>query len=773
MSVEFNKEHLSLSRRAASEGMVLLKNDSATLPISKKDMIALFGRNQTDTFKGGGGSADLWHIPVLSFADGIDRVGKVYKPLLEKYRAYSKANEDKTRNKIYPEYTYSLPEVPISDGEIKDAAKKCNTAIVFIGRFAGENFDIKDIEGEYRITEQEENLLSRVSTEFSKCVLVFNLPGLFDISFLNKYKIDAILHTFMPGMEAGNALADVIFGDVTPCGKLSDSFAETISDYPTNDGFGTKHIIYSEGIYMGYRYFDTFNKKVIYPFGFGLSYTTFGYEIKSVEIDGINVILRVSVRNSGKIKGREIVQCYLSSPDGEIEKPDRILCAFAKTSILTPNDEETVTLSFALDDFSSYSESQASYILEKGDYAVFVGSNIRDSSLVCALRLSDTIVCKKVKNRLVPSEKITNLKRVRKKTLLPDTVITLDTSGYVTKITSEAAIPQELTKVGDFTFDDVISGKCSAEEFVACLSDEDLTLLITADGEIKRKAAGIIPNKDLICGEGTHTHPIKKYNVPSSVMQDGPAGLRGALFEKPVPPEDKINAKDCIAYPCPTLIACTWDIELARAIGEAIAFDLERYGFNGWCAPSINLHRNPLCGRNFEYFSEDPYLSAQMATAEITGIQEKRDGTPTGLYAVLKHFVCNESENMRLESDSVLSERAARELYLRAFEYVIKNKPPLSIMTAYNKVNGKYCAANHDLIEGICRAEWEYTGLIMTDWCVWADVIDCIEAGTDIDMPGKYIAPNKCQNNNRAIFQKRVLSLITHLSKTNHHRQYL
>lgn len=769
MSTEFNKKHLALSRRAATEGMVLLRNNNGTLPLSKNEKIAMFGRNQTDTFKGGGGSADLWHIPVLNFADGIEEAGSVYMPLLEKYRAYSKANEDKTRNKIYPEYTYSLPEVPISDEEIQDAAKECATAVLFIGRFAGENFDVRDVEGEYRITEQEESLLKRVSSVFKKCVLIFNLPGLFDITFLEKYKIDAILHTFMPGMEAGHALADVLYADATPCGKLSDSFAKSVSEYPTNEGFGTSHIMYSEGIYMGYRYFDTFEKETVYPFGFGLSYTTFTYDVKRIDVDGIKIALDVTVKNTGVFKGREIVQCYLSCPDGKLEKANRVLCAFKKTAQLSPNEEETVCLTFALDSFSSYCEESASYILENGLYTVFVGANIRDAFAVCSLMLDNTLICRKVKNRLAASEPVKLLKKTNKKIYCSKSVIHLDTTSYITKTSLNEITPTELLKTNDFTFDDVLTKKCSPEEFVACLSDEELSLLVTADGEIKRQDAGIVPNQDLVCGEGTHTHSIKKYNIPSSVMQDGPAGLRGALFEKPVPPEDRINAKDCIAYPCPTLIACTWDPELAFEIGRSIAFDLERYGFNGWCAPSVNLHRNPLCGRNFEYFSEDPFLTAKMAIAEIAGIQENNDGTPSGLYAVLKHFVCNESENERLFSDSILTERTARELYLRAFEYAINEKPPLSIMTAYNKVNGKYAAANRDLIEGICRTEWGYTGLIMTDWCVKADVIDCLVAGTDIDMPGRYISSDMCGDIERSIFQKRVVSLIKLLAATNHH----
>ncbi len=770
MKTEFNKEHLLLSRQAAREGMVLLRNDNRALPLSKHESIALFGRNQIDTFKGGGGSADLWHIPVVSFADGLDEEGCVYQPLLEKYRKYSKANEDKTRNKIYPVYTYSLPEVPIVEEEIQAASEECRTAIVFIGRFAGENFDVKDIAGEYRITEAEENLLKSVSKIFDKCILVLNLPGLFDISFLNNYKIDAILHTFMPGMEAGHALADIIYGDATPCGKLADSFAETVSDYPTNNEFGTKHIVYSEGIYMGYRYFETFGKETVFPFGFGLSYTTFCHEVKEILTDGTDVSLTISIKNTGGFNGREIIQCYLSCPEIKLEQPSLVLCAFAKTQSLMPDEEETVSLHFSLKDFSSYCEDLASYILEEGNYTVYVGTNIKDVYPICTLRLPSTVICKKVKNRLSASENITLLKKdIKKSEKTSKRVFTIAPKDCITEASPEESIPTELIKTKNCTFYDVKAGLCTPEELVACLDDEELSLLVTADGEIKRTEAGIIPNCDLICGEGTHTHPIKKCGIPSSVMQDGPAGLRGALFENPVPPDEFINARDCVSYPCSTLIACSWDTELARCIGEAIAYDLDRYGFNGWCAPSINLHRNPLCGRNFEYFSEDPYLSAQMAIAEIRGIQEKRDGSPSGLYAVLKHLVCNESENERLFSDSILTERTARELYLRAFEYVVKTAPPLSIMSAYNKVNGKYASANKDLLEGICRTEWGFDGLIMTDWCVKADVIDCLLSGIDTDMPGRYITPDTWKKSDRAILQKRAVSLIKHLTKTKHH----
>lgn len=772
-AVIYNQKHIALTRRAAAESMVLLKNDRNVLPLSKSAPVALFGRNQNDVFKGGGGAADLWAVSVIPFADGLEKVGNLYEPLLKKYRAYSKANHNNILNKIHSHYTWALAEVPLTNDEVEEAAKHCETAVMFIGRFAAEGFDVKDVWGEYRITPAESAMIEKVCRYFKNTVLVLNVPGCIDVSFLENYRIDALVCAYMPGMEAGNALADVLYGDVNPSAKLPDSWARGAAEYPSNDEtFSTDKVVYSEGIYMGYRYFDTFKKDVTFPFGYGLSYTDFSIETLSVKHENTSVLLDVKVTNTGKCAGREIVQCYLSLPDAELEVPYQTLCGFKKTKLLACGESETLTISVNLTDFTVYRESTAEYILPAGDYIFRVGAHSRNTTAVCAVNFSDTVVCRKVKNRVRPIEPINELKKENTEVQDYGDIlrISANLSAFVTEIAGDVPTFGEYGKI-DCTFDDVLSGKVSCEEFAVQLSDDDLSKLLTADGPQKRKALGL-ENKELAVGEGTHTHPIKELGIPSSVMQDGPAGVRASAFANPVPPDDEIAGRDCICYPCATALAASWDVELMEEIGAAIGEDLDRCGYNGLCAPGVNLHRNPRCGRNFEYFSEDPLLAAEMAVGEIKGIQQNKDGSPTGKYAVLKHFAVNNSEDKRLVGDSVLSERCARELYLRVFEYVIKRCEPHSIMTAYNKMNGTYTSAHPELVDGICRGEWGYGGWIMTDWSVYAHTVDCLKAGADTVMPGVYVPFEEMLERglDRNTARLRAANLIRHLAKTKHYK---
>lgn len=774
--IRFNPQHLSLSRKAAAEGMVLLKNENNVLPLRKDRQIALFGRNQFDVFKGGGGAADLWAVPVVPFAEALDKTGNIYKPLLEKYKRYSEANLNKTMNKFPPNYTYFLREFPLEAEEVSAAAQECDTAVIFIGRFAAEGHDIEDKPGEYRITPSEEKMISLVTEQFEKTVLVLNLPSLMDISFLDKYPINAVINAFMPGLMAGYALADILYGDATPSGKLPDSWCKTDDGYPSENGFSAEQIIYSEGIYMGYRYFDTFKKEVEYPFGYGLSYTEFSLESISEAINGTVVTVKIKVENTGKYSGKETVQCYLSCPDGELDKPYQVLCGFEKTQLLAPDESEIVTINIDLTEFSSYSEKDASYVLEAGDYILRMGTHSRNTTPICIIPFSKTVICRKVKNRLAPQESIKELKKAASddgdysdiKKIIPEL------SAFKTEIVSEKVydIPKQSLNQ-KFTFEDVLKGKCSAEELALCLSKEELALFLTGDGVDKRNAAGIIPNIELAKGEGSHTHPVKALGIPASTMQDGPVGVRASAFEYEyaIPPTEDINGNDCICYPSVISLAATWNRKLVYDIGCAITEDMERYGFNGLCAPGVNLHRNPRCGRNFEYFSEDPFLAAEMAIGFIKGIEEKPTSDGLKYYTVLKHFVCNNSEDKRLIGDSVLSERCARELYLRVFEYVIKKASPASVMTSYNKVNGKYTAANAELLEGILRTEWNYKGWIMTDWDVYAPITECLINGTDTAMPGQYVSYEEMEKQGLSYETaiRRASHLIEHLSRTRHY----
>lgn len=774
--LQFNKSGLALSRRMAAESSVLLKNEKGALPLKRNERIALFGRNQCDTYKGGGGAADLWAVECQPYCEGLEKLGRVYKPLLKKYRAFCKANYDPARNKFHNSFKLHascLPEVPIDTEEVLKAAKNCDTAVVFIGRFAIEGEDIANTEGQYKVTAQEKNLFKKVTTQFKKTVLVLNIPCALDLEFLDDYKFDAIIHNFYPGQCAGNAIADLLYGRIAPCGRLPFSWAKNADCYNTNEGFGGDKIVYSEGLYMGYRYFDTFKKDVVFPFGFGLSYTDFCIESLGCSIDKTKVTINVKVTNVGKNKGREVVQCYLSAPDGSLDKPFQVLCAFAKTDWLKVGETQILTLCFDLLNFTSYSERCSSYLLEKGDYIVRVGKHSRETEVVCTVTVKQDFVYKKVLNRLNTNEKINEIKKVLDNKVLKNDIERLeaDFNGIETSELKTRTSYNEFEKAGDYTFEDLLCNRCTPEELVACLSDEELALMLTGDGFEKQNALSLL-QQPLVVGEGTHTHSVPRLKIPSSVMQDGPNGVRATSFvPPPLPPKNELSGRDCVCYPSAIAQAASWDKELVRKMAKEIAVDLDKIGYNGLCAPGVNLHRNVRCGRNFEYFSEDPVLAAEIAAAVIEGVQYTEDGKPTGHYAVLKHFACNNSEDMRLTSDSVISERTARELYLRVFEYVLDRVEPFSVMSAYNKLNGIYASANPDLLDGILRYEWHYKGWIMTDWDVYASDTDCILAGADTCMPGCFVSFDEFEKNGvcKATMQRRAANLIYHLARTSHY----
>ena len=774
--LKFNKSGLAVSRRVAAEGSVLLKNENNILPLKRGTKIALFGRNQCDTYKGGGGAADLWAVNCQPYCDGLEKLGNVYKPLLKKYRDTCKANHDPSLGKFHHSFNhhkYYLPEVRLTDDEVVAAAKKCDTAVVFIGRYAIEGRDIKDVEGEYRITSAEEKTLQQVMQHFKKTVLVLNISSALDLSFLDKYNFNAIIHNFFPGHLAGCAMADILYGRVPPCGRLPFSWAKTALEYPTNDGFSSDEIVYNEGLYMGYRYFDTFKKDVVFPFGFGLSYTDFSLETVSCEIDKTVVSIKTKVTNNGKYRGREVVQCYLSAPDGKLDKPYQVLCGFEKTDWLNPHESEIVTIKIDLLKFSSFSETDSAYILEKGDYIIRVGRHSRDTKPICCVKTNECFTHKRVVNRFALNRDINELKKPVTQPEDYSDILRLkaDFSGVETFDFIEPIQCSELKKTGNYTFADVVCGRCTSEQLAACLTDEQLALLLTGDGFEKQKTL-VLSTVPIVEGEGTHTHQITELGIPSTVMQDGPNGVRGTTFvEPPVPPDYELSGRDCVYFPSATAQAATWDRNLIRLLGREIAVDLDKIGYNGLCAPGVNLHRNVRCGRNFEYFSEDPYLSAQMAISVIDGVQKNPDGTPSGRYTVLKHFACNNSEDMRITGDSVLSERTARELYLRSFEYVLQETNPMSIMASYNKINGTFAAANHDLLDGVCRYEWGYKGWIMTDWDVCVSEAECLSAGCDTCMPGHYKTFEELVSGGltKATAQRRAANLINHLAKTKHY----
>lgn len=538
--------------------------------------------------------------------------------------------------------------------------------------------------------DREIELFENIEKSNIKAVtVILNIASVVDISYLNNFsKIKSILLTYLPGMEGGTAIADVLCGDVNPCGKLTDTIALSYNDYPSAPYYNKLETIseYKEDIFVGYRYFETFARdRVLYPFGFGLSYTEFELSNYGISFIENKVIAKVTVKNIGNIAGKEVIQMYSSSPKGELKKPLIELRAYAKTNLLKPNEQEVITLSFDIKDMASFDDSgitgnKLAWVLEKGKYTLFIGNSVRNIREVGNYKVTGTTVIEQMAVSLQSD-------------CIEKSEIDYD-FDY-----KDAGINKEISLY------DVADGKNTINEFVRQLTAEELIHL--AQGQFPDFAKGT-------AGIGN----LEKYGIPNPQTADGPAGLR-----KSVP---------TTGFPCPSLVASSWDRELQVKIGEAMGFEGISTGVDVLLAPGFNIHRNPLCGRNFEYYSEDPYLSGETAVALVNGIQSK------GLCATIKHFFANNCEKNRLNNNSIISERAIREIYLKPFEIAVKKSNPAFVMSAYNFVNGVKCSTNKTLLTDILRNEWHYDGAVMTDWRNWTHLWEEIKAGNNIRMPFGY-----------------------------------
>ena len=740
-------EHISISRRAAQEGMVLLKNDGA-LPLSKDGKLVLLGKAAVDYVKGGGGSGDVYCAYIHSLYDGLKSKGvSIYEPLIELYKEEMKKQYDGGR---VPGMT---EEVAVPADMMAEAAGFSDTAIVMISRFSGEGWDRSSIEtnwefnpwpknesmpslsskifpeGDYYLTSKEKDMIKAAKENFKNVIAVLNVGGIIDCSFIAEDDaINAALYMNQGGMEGGDAAADILLGEVNPSGKLADTFAGKLSDYPSTENFHESfdYVEYTEDIYVGYRYFETIpgaKDKVIYPFGFGLSYTTFDIQAGKVEKLEDGFKFNVRVINTGKCSGKEVVQLYFKAPAGKLGKPERVLADFAKTKELVPGEGEMLTLTVSKKAMASYDDlgkvAEAAYVLEQGAYEFYIGNNVRDAAKidfswiniadVTVLQLSHKLAPVSLKKRMLADGSYEELKQGPAKDL-NECIFEKMEPG-----TEEALTPYEKAKEmryfpypfkeGVKTFFDVAEGKVTLDEFMAQLSDEDLIHLV-----------GGQPNTGVgnVFGMGN----LSEYGVPNAVTADGPAGVR-------IAPETGILTT---AFPCATLIACTWNREIAEEIGCAGGEELKENNLCVWLTPAINIHRNPMCGRNFEYYSEDPYLAGRMAAAMVRGIQSNNVG------ASVKHFACNNKETNRKHSDSRVSERALREIYLKAFEIIVDEAEPYTIMSSYNAINGERASESRDLLTGILREEWGYKGMVTSDWWTRGEHYKEIKAGNDLKM---------------------------------------
>ena len=743
--------HIGLSKEAAKEGMVLLKNRGDILPLKKGTRVALFGKATFDYVKGGGGSGDVTVAYIRNLYEGLKMqkdVVSIFEPLCDYYR---KDVERQYAQGSVPGMTIE-PEVP---RELLDEAKAyADTAVISICRFSGEGWDRKSIidtdnknmgegeldmavrsskifaNGDFCLSAQEAAMVETVKKNFSKVVVVMNVGGMVDTSwFVREDAIGAVLMAWQGGMEGGLAAAELLAGKGNPSGKLSDTFAQTLEDYPSTGDFheSRDYVNYTEDIYVGYRYFETVpgaDQKVNYPFGFGLSYTTFQTDVLSAEEKDGQVRIQVQITNTGSRDGKEVVQVYFEAPQGRLGKPKRQLIAFAKTRSLRPGESQRLYLSFEIRDMASYDDTgkvqKAAYVLEKGDYFFHVGTSVRDTvRLDYVYQVKEDTVTEQLESRLTPSElprrmlsdgsyeevpqREGNDPNANELERMPEDMM----EGYVPAVRprDRYQLWRELYKKGAHIFKEVAEGKLTPEEFLAQLTDEETAQLL-----------GGQPNTGVANTFGYGNLP--EYGVPSVMTADGPAGLR-------IAPECGVTTT---CWPCSTLLACSWNPEIVEAVGLAGGAEVKENNIAVWLTPAVNIHRSPLCGRNFEYYSEDPYLAGKLASAMVRGIQANHIG------ATVKHFALNNKETNRKNSDSRVSERAAREIYLKAFEIIVREAKPWSIMTSYNIINGHRASENADLLEGILRGEWGFDGCITTDWWTCGEHYKEVKAGNDIKM---------------------------------------
>lgn len=761
------ESNYQLARKVASEGIILLENNGV-LPLEQDSTVAVFGTGQLDYLHIGTGSGFVDAVYTVNLIDGLrnnhvainSAVADAYADFYEKKSAQLQSSAPKGgppgSNALH------VPEMPLPEALLASAASQSDIAIYTFNRPSGEGSD-RVMEGDYLLTSEELAILASLKNHFKKVVVVLNVSGLVDFDWLDSVKPDAVLLAWLPGMEGGNAMSDILTGTVTPSGKLTDTVALDYKDYPSSLNFGgfvdgyesvvsdgtaidywgfipnhktppkgttykrpvgnRYYVEYEEDIFVGYRYFETFNVPVRYPFGYGLSYTKFDIEPSSPHPQGNKISIDVKVSNTGKRAGKEVVQIYYKAPDGQLEKPSRALVTFAKTKLLQPKSSQLLTMSFNAEQMASYDEEKAAWILEKGSYDILVGNSVKNLKKAGSFHVDETHTTRKLSNQLTLQhpESFKRLSKFQPEASFPDTPAMRAKDlgspppgpGGQSKIIFDSA----KLKRADFLLQDVVSGKVDIDHYINQFSDLELIALLVGPGMGSTQSI-FGEFSSFVKGSAGQTVTLERLGLPSMILADGPAGVR-------------LEAHTT-GFPVGTVVASTWNIDLARELGQAVGHEARLNGVDLWLAPSLNIHRNPLNGRNFEYYSEDPIVSGEIAAAVTQGVQEE------GVGVTLKHLVANNQESNRFDAiDTVVSERALREIYLKGFEIAVTASEPWAIMTSYNSVNGTYTAASHDLITEILRNEWGFDGIVMTDWeGDGVHSITALHAGNNLFMPG-------------------------------------
>ncbi len=716
-----------LCRRAAAQGAVLLKNENDVLPLTTQDNVAVFGRCQQEYYRSGTGSGGAVNVPyTTNIADGLRDSGiRLNEKLADCYGQWIAAHPFDNGGGGWACEPWCQQEMPVTQALVAQAAAVSNKAVVVIGRTAGEDKDNVAAEGSYYLTVAEQEMLGCVCDHFEQVIVVLNVSNIIDMGFVqDSAHIRAVVYAWQGGMEGGNGIADVLAGKEVFQGKLTDTIARRITDYPSdrNHGGKTKNV-YQEDIYVGYRYFESFAKDaVLYPFGYGLSYTEFSISGSAVTVSGSGpetvFVFTCRVKHTGtRYSGREIVQLYVEKPVGGMGSPARELADFAKTRSLSCQEEEEIQIEIPAYRVASFDDSGVSgcrnaYVLEAGTYRFHAGTNVRDTEEVpidgrFGWQLAETLVIEQCEEALAPVEDFERMRAAAG----ADGAVSLAYEPVPTRTVDlkeriRSRLPEAIPYTGSrgLSLRDVSSGKCTMEAFIAQLSMEDLAAIVRGEGMCSLK---VTPGT--AAAFGGVSDALLGFGIPIGCCADGPSGIR------------MDNGSHAAQVPIGTLLACTWDELLVEELFAGIGDELVQNQVDTLLGPGINIHRHPLNGRNFEYFSEDPLVSGKMAAAVVRGIGKK------GVHATIKHFACNSQETGRHIVNAVVSQRALREIYLKAFEIAVREGDAHSVMTSYNPVNGFWTASAYDLNTTILRKEWGYEGIVMTDW--WANINDVTEGG--------------------------------------------
>lgn len=712
------REHDDATLTVAEEGAVLLENKTGLLPLKDKK-INVFGDIYTRFFNMTGGAGCIFPRFSVGFTDGMTEFGGFeFNPELVSF--------------------YKGMKSFVPEKDMLDRAKTfSDTAIITISRGSSENMDNVAAPGGYYLTENEKGMIAAVTSVFENTVLIINTGYPIDVRFVDKYNIKSVLWFSYAGQYAGRALADILTGKTNPSGRLPDTWAYDYTDYPSSKNFiqrtevlgrptsDTAHVtdVYEEGLYIGYRYFDTFSVPVKYPFGYGLSYSSFRYRVLSSEYDGAKLTVKAEVRNTGIRPGKYVLELFVSEPDGELEKCSHKLIDFRKTREIEPSGTDILTFEVTNDDFASYSPKKAQMIMESGEYQIFIGEHVNSLEYIYSFRLDETMTVKQLHNYCVAREKIRELSKrdpdgtypTGKKSFADLYMKSFDFSKTKRKKFESKGVG---TYEGDIIYyEEAEKNPELLDNFIAQMSVEELARILVCS-----QAWAVDTN-----GVAGSVYKLDKYGMKPFLTADGNSALR---------------IKDrTMGFPSSVMVCATFNRDMAYTVGRVVAEEAADWKIHMILAPAMNLHRNPLCGRNAEYFSEDPILAGIMAGYHSKGLQDNNVG------AVIKHVIANNSELCRMRSHSIIGERALRELYVKVFEVSMRIAKADGLMTSYNATNDCYTGMDEELMLGIFREELGFDGYIMTDWNSYStcDPTKAIAAGNNWLTPGspddKYTKP--------------------------------